>query len=227
MCGSLVEYVGNSAEPNGFGSSDSAEQVMSASEQRVCVGDLQFGLYNRPAHPELFRIDHRQDVKERMYWASVWLIEGGHVVTFCWQKQFMVEILAGANGLGPRNGVLQKFPLRGERTCRQSCEEGLGYVMAGQVERMSKKVFASVYQDVLTRAQSRGTLVLHGRTNTTESLFAYVEIEARERELHVNTCHAFPEELAMAKTQSIFRAPSKPRRVRKTSNKADRRRSPK
>ena len=200
---------------------------MSMSEQRVCVGDLQFGLYNRPAHPELFKIDHRQDIEERMYWASVWLIEGGHVVTFCWKKQFMVEVLGGADGLRPRNGVLQKFPLRGERTCRQCCEEGLKYVMAGQVERMSEKVFGSVYEDVLARAQSRGTLVLHGRADMAASRFAYVEIEARERELHVTACHAFPEELAMAKTQSIFKAPAKSRQVGKPAKKSDRGRSPK
>lgn len=194
---------------------------MSTSKQQACAGNLQFGLYSRPAHPELFRIDHRQDVKERMYWASIWLIEAGHVVTFCWKKHFIVEILAAANGLRPRTGVLQKFPLRGERTCQHSSQAGLGYMMAGQIERMSKKVFASVYQDVLTRAQSRGTLVLHSKAGEAESLFAYVEIEARERELHVNTCHAFPDELAMAKTQSIFRAPPKPPRLRKTSKKAD------
>ncbi len=200
---------------------------MSMPEQRVCVGNLQFGLYNRPAHPELFKIDHRQDIEERMYWASVWLIEGGHVATFCWKKQFMVEVLGGADGLRPRNGVLQKFPLRGERTCRQCCEDGLKYVMAGQVERMSKKVFSSVYQDVLARAQSRGTLVLQGRADMAESRFTYVEIEARERELHVTACHAFPEELAMAKTQSIFKAPAKARQVGKTAKKSDQGRSPK
>ena len=200
---------------------------MSVSEQRICVGDLQFGLYSRPAHPELFKIDHRQDIEERMYWASIWLIEGGHVVTFCWKKQFIVEVLGGGNGLRPRNGVLQRFPLRGERTCRQSCGEGLKYVMAGQVERMSEKVFASVYQDVLGRAQSRGTLVLHGRADRAKSRFAYVEIEARERELHVTACHAFPEELAMAKTQSIFKAPAKSRQVSKPAKKNDRGRSPK
>ena len=198
---------------------------MSTSEQRVGVRNLQFGLYNRPAHPELFKIDHRQDIKEREYWAGVWLTEGGHVATFCWKKQFMVEILGPADGLRPRNGVFQKFPLRGERTCRQCCDDGLKYVMAGQVERMSKKVFGSVYQDVLARAQSRGTLVLHGRTDVAESRFAYVEIEARERELHVTACHAFPEELAMARTQSIFKAPAKPRRVNKTAQKSNQERS--
>ncbi len=100
-------------------------------------------------------------------------------------------------------------------------------MMAGQVERMSKKVFASVYQDVLARAQSQGTLVLHGRADMAESRFAYVEIEARQRELHVSTCHAFPEELAMARTQSIFKAPAKPQPVGKKAKKSDQGQSPK
>ncbi len=198
---------------------------MKMPEQRVCVGDLQFALYDRPPHPELFKIDHRQDIEERKYWASVWLIEGGHVVLFCWKKRFMVEHLSGGDGGRPLNGVLQKFPLRGERTCRQCCEEGLKYVMAGHVERMSEKVFSSVYQEVLGRAQSRGTLVLHGRSDRAKSPFAYVEVEARESELHVTSCHAFPGELAMAKTQSIFKAPSRVERSGKTTNKADRGRS--
>ena len=194
---------------------------MSIHEQQVSVTDLQFSLYERPTHPELFKIEYRQDVAERSYWASVWLIEGGHVVTFNWQKYFLVELLAGAGGLGPRRGLLQKFPLRGERTCQQYSEAGLEYVMAGQVERMSQQVFSSTYQEVLATAQSRGTLVLRGAADNLNVPFVYAEIEARNNELHVTTCHAFPDELAMAKTQSIFKAPIKsprgPNKAKKTS----------
>ena len=199
---------------------------MGAHEQQIGTANLQFALYDRPAHPELFRIDHRQDVEERSYWASVWLIKGGHIVTFCWKKQFFLEMLTGQHELHPRNGMLQKFPLRGERTCRQFSESGIRYVMAGQIERMSEKVFASVYQDVLSTAQSRGTLVLHGGANNKISSFAYVEIETRQSELHVTSCHAFPAELAMAKTQSIFKAPARTKRTANPAKKTDQRRSP-
>ena len=195
---------------------------MSSSEQRVCVADLQFSLYERPAHPELFKIEYRQDVAERMYWASIWLIDGGHVVTFNWKKYFLVELLTAEHNLGPRCGLLQKFPLRGERSCRQCSEEGLEYVMAGQVERMSQQVFDSTYQDVLATAQSRGTLVLRGAADNLKAPFVYAEIEARNSELHVTTCHAFPSELAMAKTQSIFKAPVKSPRGQSTAKKAGR-----
>ena len=180
---------------------------MNIPDQQVTVADLQFSLHERPAHPELFKIEYSQDVKERSYWASVWLIEGGHVVTFNWKKQFLVEMLRPVGSLGPRRGLLHKFPLRGERTCRHACEAGLKYIMAGQVERMSRLVFADTYQDVLATAQSRGTLVLRGPAEDLKVPFVYVEIEARDSELHVSTCHAFPDELAMARTQSIFKAP--------------------
>ena len=198
---------------------------MSIPEQQISVADLQFSLYERPAHPELFRIEYRQDVKERSYWASVWLIEGGHVVSFCWKKHFLTELLMDASGLGPRRGLLHRFPLRGERTCRHACQAGLKYIMAGQVERMGRRVFADTYQDILATAQSRGTLVLRGPAEDLKVPFVYVEIEPRDSELHVSTCHAFPNELAMARTQSIFKAPSTPRRSRKTAGQARRPRS--
>ena len=199
-----------------------SQDPMSIPEQGVGVRDLQFALYERPAHPELFKIEYRQEVRERMYWASIWLIDGGHVVTFHWKKYFLAELLAGGYGPRPRRGLLRKFPLRGERTCRHCGEEGLKYVMAGQVERMSEKVFGSTYQDVLATAQSRGTLVLRGTADDAKVPFVYAEVEARTSELHVTTCHAFPGELAMAKTQSIFEAPVKPRPSRSTVKKADR-----
>ena len=195
---------------------------MSISEQQVSLADLQFSLYERPAHPELFAIEYRQDVKERSYWASIWLIDGGHVVTFYWKKNVLLEILGRIGGLGPRRGLLHRFSLRGERTCRHSCEAGLKYVMAGQVERMSPRVFADTYQDVLAIAQSRGTLVLRGHAEDLKVPFIYAEIEARDSELHVSTCHAFPDELAMARTQSIFKAPSTPRPPKRTAGKARR-----
>ncbi|NIA06331.1 MAG: DUF2617 family protein [Actinobacteria bacterium] len=195
---------------------------MSVPEQQISVGDLQFSLYERPAHPELFRIEYRQDVKERSYWASIWLIDGGHAVSFYWKKHFLTELLRGVGGLGPRRGLLHKFLLRGERTCRHSCEAGLKYIMAGQVERMGRQVFADTYQDVLATAQSRGTLVLRGPAEDLKVPFVYVEIEARDTELHVSTCHAFPDELAMARTQSIFKAPSAPSPGRRITGKARR-----
>lgn len=195
---------------------------MSTFKVPVSVKDLQFCLYDRPMHPELFEIEHRQDVQERDYWASIWLINGGHVASFCWKKCFLVELLSPAYSLRGRNGILQKLPLRGERTCRQHTEVGLQYIMAGQVERMSKKVFASIYDELLVTAQSRGTLILRGDRNTPTAPFAYAEIEARDAELHVTTCHAFPEELAMARIQSIFKTPGKPDRQRSTADKFQR-----
>ena len=94
--------------------------------------------------------------------------------------------------------------------------------MAGQVERMSQQVFDSTYQDVLATAQSRGTLVLRGAADNLKAPFVYAEIEARNSELHVTTCHAFPSELAMAKTQSIFKAPVQSLRGQNTAKKAGR-----
>ena len=46
------------------------------------TGGLTLLLYQRPLHPELFKILASQQYGRKAYDADVWLVEGGHVVAF-------------------------------------------------------------------------------------------------------------------------------------------------
>ena len=45
-------------------------------------GGLTLLLYQRTLHPELFKILATEQVTRRAYEADIWLVEGGHVITF-------------------------------------------------------------------------------------------------------------------------------------------------
>ena len=45
-------------------------------------GGLTLLLYQRTLHPELFKIFASEKVNRRAYEADIWLVEGGHVITF-------------------------------------------------------------------------------------------------------------------------------------------------
>ena len=45
-------------------------------------GGLTLQLFQRPLHPELFKIFASEQVSRRAYEADVWLTEGGHVILF-------------------------------------------------------------------------------------------------------------------------------------------------
>ena len=49
-------------------------------------GGLTLLLYQRPLHPELFKIHGTEQVTRRAYEADIWLVEGGHVISFSANK---------------------------------------------------------------------------------------------------------------------------------------------
>ena len=51
-------------------------------------------LYQRALHPELFKILATEQVSRRAYDADIWLVEGGHVVTFTAGKIALTEVIA-------------------------------------------------------------------------------------------------------------------------------------
>ena len=58
-------------------------------------GGLTLLLYQRTLHPELFRILATEKVARRAYEADIWLVEGGHVITFTAGKNTLRPIEAG------------------------------------------------------------------------------------------------------------------------------------
>ncbi len=70
---------------------------------------------------------------------------------------------------------------------------------------MSSNLFPSSHRDLVRYAQKRGMFYSFGEWEY-DGLepFTFVDFEAREREFHVHAFHAFPEELTLLKTQSIF-----------------------
>ena len=80
------------------------------------AGGLTLLLYGRPLHPELFKIHGNEKVVRRAYEADIWLVEGGHVVSFSAGKQTLAEVIVANNepALTDRN-LLQTIPCRGEK----------------------------------------------------------------------------------------------------------------
>ena len=56
-------------------------------------GGLTLLLYQRTLHPELFRILGAEKVVRRAYEADIWLVEGGHVITFTAGKNTLAEVI--------------------------------------------------------------------------------------------------------------------------------------
>ena len=169
------------------------------------VEDLQFFLYQRAIHPELFNIQRVKRIEQRRYSAEVWIVGLAHVVTVQFGDQILTELITDDHELLPNAGLAASFRFRGERDHTQSFDGGMRYILSTQVERMTPQLFPATHRDYVHFAQNRGMLVSFEEwASNGLDPFSFVDFEARDHEFHVHAFHAFPEELTLLKTQSIF-----------------------
>jgi hypothetical protein len=173
--------------------------------QKQSVGSLRFFLYERPLHPELFEIYHDHHIIKNGYEAQIWVTGCTHVIGFYRDRCSLVEVTADADNILPQRGQLLELPFRGERDHERKRAEEINYMMSFQVERMSPAVYSKTHHELARLGAQRGLFVpfpmwmSHSLTP-----FTFIDYDAKPNGLHVFAFHAFPGELTIVRTQSIF-----------------------
>lgn len=108
--------------------------------------------------------------------------------------------------LMPERGLAHQFRFRGERDHSENWENGVGYMLSSQIEKMSRQLFKSSHSDLMRHAKRRGLLATFDDWASNGDLipFSFIDYEARERELHIHAFHIYPDDLTFVKTQSII-----------------------
>src|ERR1700733_3056010 len=75
----------------------STDAPMSNRTKQRRSGGLTLLLYQRTLHPEFFRILASEQVSRRAYEADIWLVEGGHVISFIAGKNTLTEVIVTRN----------------------------------------------------------------------------------------------------------------------------------
>ncbi len=74
-----------------------------------------------------------------------------------------------------------------------------------QVEKMSPNLYRQSHTDLERFARNRGVFVKFPELEIGKlQPFCYVDFEARQAELHIHTFAAYPDQVTMIKTQSLF-----------------------
>lgn len=169
------------------------------------VEELQFCLYQRAIHPELFHIHLVKRIQQARYQAEIWIVGLTHVVTVQCGDQILTELIAEDTELLPKAGLATSFRFRGERDHSESFGDNLSYILSTQVERLTPQLFPATHRDYVHHAQSRELFVSFDEW-AYEGLapFSFIDYDARDHEFHVHSFHAYAEEQTLLKTQSIF-----------------------
>ena len=169
------------------------------------VKHLKFVVYTRPLHPELFEIHHDHRINQPAFDAAIWVTGCTHVVRFSVGHDTISEVMAQAEDELPERGLVVSFRCRGEKQHQFESDSHLRYMMNLQVETMSEKVYTATHQDLIAAAETRGIYVPIPKWQTSAlAPFCHVEYHTTAESLHIFAYHAFPDELTIVKTQSIF-----------------------
>ncbi|MGH7214107.1 MAG: hypothetical protein ACREIT_05030 [Tepidisphaeraceae bacterium] len=95
-------------------------------------GGLTLLLYQRTLHPELFNILGTEQVSRRAYEADIWLVEGGHVISFTANKNTLTEVIVTNNDPLTDRGLLQSIPCRGEKYHEMNAGTNIRYMISTQ-----------------------------------------------------------------------------------------------
>lgn len=199
-------YNGGESEFSLFlGDSEDIVERGQTKQPKQRVEELQFCLFQRAIHPELFHIHMVKRIERDRYSAEIWVIGLTHLVTVQSGDQILTELITEDPELLPKAGLATTFRFRGERDHAQSFGDGMKYILSTQVERMTPQLFPATHRDYVHYAQNRELFIPFDEwTHDGLAPFTFIDFDARDHELHVHAFHAFPDDLALLKTQSIF-----------------------
>ncbi len=171
----------------------------------VAVEGLTFSLFQKPLHPELFTIYARRELKTEKYEAHIWVTGCTHVISVFTKDVCLSEVVSVPGQVLPHRGMIERFQFRGPRSHKCTLSRGVSYMTDFQVEKMTPALYQQSHSDLERFARNRGVFVKFPELETAGlQPFCYVDFEARPQELHVHTFSAYPEQVTIVKTQSLF-----------------------
>ena len=178
---------------------------MESPQVNVAINELSFSLFQRPLHPELFQLYAQRQLITEKYEALIWITGCTHVASIFAGDVCLSEVVSAPGQMLPQRGLIERFQFRGPRSHKCTLSRGVSYMTDFQVEKMSPNLYRKSHVDLEKLAKNRGLFVKFPELEIGGlQPFCYVDFEARRSELHIHTFAAFPDQVTIIKTQSLF-----------------------
>ena len=181
------------------------DRVLELGVSKQRSANLNFFLYRRALHPELFHIFLDKHIEYSNFQADIWVIGLSHLVTIQSGGTLVTELTAAPCELLTDRNLVTQFRFRGERDFQYRFGDNLRYIFSSQVEDTTEHIFRTTYRDLTQYAHNKGLFVPYEQwTVNGLAPFSFIDYETRQYELHIHAYHAFPGEWRFLRTQSIF-----------------------
>jgi hypothetical protein len=178
---------------------------------RAKVADVAFQVFNRSLHPDWFATRQFRRVEQAAWAADLRIIEGGHCVGFRCGSIRITEILSGPETILPEHGLLYRSFLHRERSTLLRPGGTIEYQSCFEVESVDSEIFSHLCEEIAVAASGHFLLHrFHSSNRLAPQPISHIQITARIRDLSIQSFHAFPDECAIVRTQSLFELKAQP-----------------
>lgn len=178
---------------------------MELPQTNIVIDELVFSLFQRPLHPELFQIYAKRKLITDKYEAEIWVTGCTHVISVSTAEVCLSEVISSPGQMLPQRGLIERFRFQGPRSHKCTLSRGVSYMTDFQVEKMNPSLYRQSHLDLERFARNRGVFVKFPELEVGGlQPFCYIDFEARRTELHVHAFAAYPDQVTMIKTQSLF-----------------------
>ena len=178
---------------------------MSVRYARPDASEMMFHVFRRSLHPELFAIHAETRIVRDRFTAWIRICDTGHWISFAAKGETICELMASRGQMLPQRRRFLQKRLRGSRDEFIQFDNGIGYHVCYQLEQLDPEVFLNVHDELL--GDFRRATLAHQfpcANRLAPCPVSLIRTDVWERSLLVHTYHTFPENCAIAKTQSLF-----------------------
>ena len=172
---------------------------------RPKIADLNFILFGRPIHPELFNACAQRKIERENYSLDLNITSDGHLIVFQHGELTLAEVSAGNLHPLPQKRMLMNHSMKGVQQDKLMFRDRIDYQCEFQREKVAAKTVLAIQQQLpdveceglIHRFQSSGRIAF--------GAISYIDIQAYCKHVQIRSFHTFPDTCSIIKSCSVFR----------------------
>lgn len=172
---------------------------------RPKIADLNFILFGRSIHPELFDACACRRIERENYTLDLNITSDGHLIVFRHEGLTLAEVSAGNLHPLPEKRMLLNHPMKGAQKDRLLFRDKIGYECEFQREKVAAKTVLAIQQQ-LPDVECQG--LVHRFESSGRMAFgaiSYIDVQAYRKHVQIRSFHTFPDSCSIVKSCSVFR----------------------
>ena len=172
---------------------------------RPKITDLNFHLFARNVHPELFEVCARRTLTRENYELDIRITTDGHVISFRHEEILLTEVSASAHHPLPSQRVLLSHPIGSVCNDATTFKDTVAYQSEVQLEGVQPTTFVTIQQQLDEKIECEGLVHrFHSNGRLAFGAISYINVQSFHHHVRIRTFHTFPDTCAVLKSESRF-----------------------